>query len=181
MEAQVTHAGPAGTLVSVVIPAFNGERFIGPTIESALAQTYSSVEIIVVDDGSTDATQEAVRRFGDRVRYLRQSNQGGAAARNQGISAARGDWVAFLDQDDLWLPQKLERQAAVFLAEPSTVVCFTRWSRRDDQGNPMMHGSTAERDGLLDSVSRQARPARLRRRAASGAAFHRGAGEALPW
>ncbi len=158
MEAQVTHAGPAGTLVSVVIPAFNGERFIGPTIESALAQTYSSVEIIVVDDGSTDATQEAVRRFGDRVRYLRQSNQGGAAARNQGISAARGDWVAFLDQDDLWLPEKLERQAAVFLAEPSTVVCFTRWSHIDDQGNPMMHGSTAERDGLLDSVSRQARP-----------------------
>ena len=158
MEAQVTHAGPAGPLVSVVIPAFNGERLIGRTIESALAQTYSNVEIIVVDDGSTDATQEVVRRFGDRVRYLRQPNQGGAAARNQGISAARGDWVAFLDQDDLWLPEKLERQAAVFLEEPSTVVCFTRWSHIDDQGKPMTHGSTAERDRLLDSVSRQAKP-----------------------
>ncbi len=154
----MTQAGPAGPLVSVVIPAFNGERFIGRTIESALAQTYSNAEIIVVDDGSTDATLEVVRRFGDRVRCLRQSNQGGAAARNQGVSAARGDWVAFLDQDDLWRPEKLQRQAAVFLAEPSIAVCFTRWSHIDDQGNPMTHGSTTERDRLLDSVSHQGRP-----------------------
>lgn len=98
--------------VSVVITAFNHERYIGDALRSVLAQTYGDYEIVVVDDGSTDATAERVEAFGPAVRLLRQTNQGVAGSRNTGIFHARGRLLAFLDGDDLWEPDKLARQVA---------------------------------------------------------------------
>ena len=105
-------------LVTVVIPLYNGERFIAETIRSVLAQTMRDLEVVVVDDGSTDRGAEIVRSFGEPVRYLFQENAGVAAARNAGIAAARGEYIAFLDADDVWVPEKLERQLAELRRDP---------------------------------------------------------------
>jgi glycosyltransferase involved in cell wall biosynthesis len=103
--------------ISVVIPTFNRARQVDAALKSVLAQTYREFEVIVIDDGSTDGTGEALQEIispqgngGTRVRYFFQSNQGQSAARNKGTSEARGEWVAFLDSDDVWLPEKLEWQ-----------------------------------------------------------------------
>ncbi|MBI3299551.1 MAG: glycosyltransferase [Elusimicrobia bacterium] len=112
-------------LVSVVIPAFNAERWVPAALESVLAQDYAPLEVIVVDDGSKDGTGAAVARFGDRVRYVRQANSGVCQARNRGAREARGKLVAFLDADDVWLPGKLKAQAARFAARPGLATCFT--------------------------------------------------------
>lgn len=106
-----------GPLVSAVIPAYNAERWISDTIESVLDQDYSPVEIVVVDDGSTDKTAEIAESFGQNVQVLRKSNGGTASARNAGIRKAAGEYVAFLDADDLWKPKKLKHQ--VHLLEKS--------------------------------------------------------------
>lgn len=112
--------------VSCIVPVFNGEAYLGEAIESALAQTGAALEIVVVDDGSTDATAAVARSYGDPVRYVRQANSGPAAARNRGIEEARGALLAFLDADDLWVPDRLARQAAVLDADPrlSYTVCM---------------------------------------------------------
>lgn len=104
--------------ISVIIPVFNGERYLGEAIESILAQTWPSSEIIVVDDGSTDGTSKVARQFGDRVKYQRHPHSGVAAARNHGLAAARCDWIAFLDADDVWAPDKLRLQAHYLSAHP---------------------------------------------------------------
>ncbi len=99
--------------VSVVMPAYNAGQFIAEAIESVLAQTFGDFELIVVDDGAIDDTCNVVARFSDaRVRYFYQENRERSAARNAGIRAARGEYVAFLDADDTWLPEKLARQVA---------------------------------------------------------------------
>ena len=100
------------TLVSVVIPTFNYARFVGDAVESALGQTYPDLEVIVVDDGSTDDTQRMLKRFGSRIRYVYQNNRGLSAARNTGIRLANGEWIALLDSDDVWHRQKTEVQLA---------------------------------------------------------------------
>ncbi|MBI3977217.1 MAG: glycosyltransferase [Chloroflexi bacterium] len=105
-------------LVSAIIPAYNQAAFVSQAIESVLDQTCAEREVIVVDDGSTDETAEVVARYGDRVRQVTQANAGLAAARNTGIRHARGEYLAFLDADDVWLPQKLEAQMAVFREAP---------------------------------------------------------------
>ena len=105
-------------IVSVVIPAYDGEKYIGAAIESILAQTYKGVEIIVVDDGSPKPMEECVSAYGSAVRYVRQENAGTAAARNRGVREARGEYIGLLDQDDLWLPQKLDRQIPRFAEDP---------------------------------------------------------------
>ena len=97
-------------MISVVIPAFDSEATIARAIESVLAQTYKDYEIIVVDDGSKDGTGDAVRAFGDKVNYIYQENAGVSVARNTALAAAKGEWIAFLDADDQWLPDKLEKQ-----------------------------------------------------------------------
>lgn len=97
-------------LVSVVIPSFNHAQYVVEAVESALAQSYEPQEIIVVDDGSTDDTQQCLAPYRERIRVIYQQNQGLSAARNTGIRAALGEWVAFLDADDLWHPQKTEVQ-----------------------------------------------------------------------
>ena len=107
-------------LISVIIPVFNGERFLREAVESVLAQKYSPVEIIIVDDGSTDGSATVARSFPERVRYLHQTNKGPAAARNRGIEHAQGSLIAFADADDLWPANKLELQLP-YLLESSNV------------------------------------------------------------
>jgi glycosyltransferase involved in cell wall biosynthesis len=118
-------AAPEGPLVTCIVPVFNGERYLGEALDSTLAQTYRPLEIIVADDGSTDGTAALAATYGDRVRYLRQDNAGPAAARNLGLGAARGEFVPFLDADDLWHPEKLTRQMARFEARPDLEMCVT--------------------------------------------------------
>jgi len=114
--------------ISVVIPAYNSEKCIRETLESVFNQTLSPYEIIVVDDGSKDNTAALIQSFGDRVRYIRQDNQGIAAARNTGIHSATGDWIAFLDHDDLWLPTKLEKQSKVVTENPDLICVYTTFA-----------------------------------------------------
>jgi len=94
-------------LFSAVIPTFNRSHLLQATLESVFAQTFTDYEIIVVDDGSTDDTQEMVKSYGKRVQFFCQENAGPGAARNLGVSHARGEYVAFLDSDDLWFPWTL--------------------------------------------------------------------------
>jgi len=112
-------------LVSVVIPTFNRSDYCRQAVESALAQDYRPLEIIVVDDGGTDDTQIVVEHFGDPVRYVRQKNGGPAAARNTGVANSSGPFIAFLDSDDLWKPQKLSRQMLLLLDHPEVGMAFT--------------------------------------------------------
>ncbi|MFO8008368.1 MAG: glycosyltransferase family A protein [Candidatus Brocadiia bacterium] len=115
-------------LVSVVMPAYNAEGFVADAIESVLAQDYRPLEVLVVDDGSTDATGDVVQAYGAPVRCLRRENGGPAAARNTALREAGGDFIAFLDADDLWHPGKLEVQAALLQARPDVGLCSARMS-----------------------------------------------------
>ena len=116
------------TKISIAIPAYNSEACLRETLESALAQTHPAHEIIVVDDGSKDRTEEIALSFGSRIRYIKQQNQGIAGARNTAIREATGDWIAFLDHDDLILPNKLEKQLAVIEANPHLVVVYSAFT-----------------------------------------------------
>jgi glycosyltransferase involved in cell wall biosynthesis len=124
-------------LVSVIIPAYNCGRFVADAIESVLAQGRADIEVLVVDDGSTDDTAEVVARYGDAVTLIRQRNAGAAVARNTGIRVARGRYIAFLDADDVWLPGKIEAQLAHLERHPDVSLCCTRWGllRPDASGN----------------------------------------------
>ncbi|MHC4784098.1 MAG: glycosyltransferase family 2 protein [Planctomycetota bacterium] len=104
--------------ISVVIPAYNAEKHIARAIESVLAQTRPADEVIVIDDGSSDGTGDVVRSFGDKVIFIQQENAGASVARNAGIEAATSDWIAFLDADDEWLPNKLQLQVEHFKRNP---------------------------------------------------------------
>jgi glycosyltransferase involved in cell wall biosynthesis len=112
-----------GPLVSVIIPAYNRAGIIGETIENIFKQTYPNIEVIVVDDGSTDHTQEILRSFDSRIRWAVQENAGPAAARNRGIGMARGEIIAFQDSDDSWNPAKIERQVSLLEKAGDSVVC----------------------------------------------------------
>jgi len=125
-------------LVSVVIPAYNSSRTIAQTLESALTQGIAEIEVIVVDDGSSDDTAEIVRRSEDhRLRLVQRPNGGVASARNAGIELARGEWVAFLDSDDIWLPHKLERQLELMSAQPGCQASQGSAYFVDDQLRPL--------------------------------------------
>jgi glycosyltransferase involved in cell wall biosynthesis len=129
-------------VVSVVIPTFNRCGLVREAVASACAQHGAGFEIIVVDDGSTDDTAAALENdFGARVRILRTDNRGVAAARNLGVAASRGELIAFLDSDDLWLPRKLAAQAAFFAAHPEAEICQTKeiWIRNGVRVNPCAH------------------------------------------
>ncbi len=112
-------------VVSVIIPAYNAESFIKETIESALNQTYKNIEVIVVDDGSTDNTEKIVKSIDDkRIKYIKQNNRGVSAARNKGIEVSKGEFIALLDHDDIWLPRKLEKQLPLF-SDPQVGLVFS--------------------------------------------------------
>ncbi len=110
--------------VSVIIPVYNGERYLAEAVESALGQSHAPAEVIVVDDGSTDASAEAARRFSEHVRYEWQAHAGIGAARNRGTELARGELLAFLDADDRWPTGKLARQLEVLRLDPDLGMVF---------------------------------------------------------
>lgn len=124
--------------VSVIIPTYNRWPLVGVTIGSVLAQSYAELEIIVVDDGSTDDTAKQLNQIGSRLANLKQPNRGVSAARNFGVRHARGRYLAFLDSDDLWLPQKLAIQTAFMEQNPAVGICQTEeiWVRNGVRVNP---------------------------------------------
>jgi len=138
--------------VSVIIPAYNAERYIGRTLDSVLAQSRAVQEIIVVDDGSTDKTKEIVTRYGPPVHYIYQENAGVSAARNTGIKASAGEWVAFLDADDEWHEDNLEKQMALLERNPQLlwttanhILCYCNENRRkqrldSEEGTALLKG-----------------------------------------
>jgi glycosyltransferase involved in cell wall biosynthesis len=111
-------------LVSILIPCFNAERWIGQAIESALAQTHASIEIIVVDDGSTDRSLDIIKGFGQHIRWETAPNLGANATRNRLLARARGSWLQYLDADDYLLPDKVGRQMAVLAEHPDTDIVY---------------------------------------------------------
>lgn len=123
--------------VSVVIPAYNSADTTVETVDSVLAQTYAEVEVLVVDDGSTDHTPEAMARYGDRIRYIRKENGGACSARNLGIRSSDGAYVACLDCDDLWLPEKLERSLNALAARPEAAFVFSACYEVDAAGSTL--------------------------------------------
>jgi glycosyltransferase involved in cell wall biosynthesis len=120
--------------VSVIIPAYNAERYIRDTLGSVLAQTYPNIEVIVVDDGSRDGTADVVRSFGARVRYVKQENSGGCGRpRNHGMRVATGDMFVFIDSDDLMLPERIAREVDVLRLHPGVGMVFSNY--RDFEGD----------------------------------------------
>ena len=125
-------------LITVIIPTYNCDLYIVEAIESVLKQEDCHYEVVVIDDGSTDATQEVLEPLQKQIRYLKQENQGVAAARNQGIAQARGNLVAFLDADDYFFPGKLAKQAAIFAQHPDIGIVHSGWQRVDSAGNKLL-------------------------------------------
>jgi len=151
---------PSLPLVSIIIPAYNAERFIGETLRSVLLQTYQNIEIVVVDDGSTDDTATIVRQFTEqdqRIILIQQPNAGVAAARNCAIKNSHGEFVAPIDSDDLWYPHKIEKQVERILhASADTGLVYT-WSAHIDEEGCLTGGYNAgDREGsvLIDLVYR---------------------------
>ncbi len=166
--------------ITVIIPAYNRSLMLKQAVDSVLNQDYPHFELIAVDDGSTDDTPEMLACYGDKITVIRQQNLGVSAARNRGIAAAKGELIAFLDSDDLWLPGKLTKQAEFFHANPEALICQTEeiWIRRGKRVNPknrhkklsglifepclhlclvspsavMMRGSLFEKVGLFDET-----------------------------
>ena len=121
-------------LVSVIVPVHNGERFLRASIGSVLAQSYRNIEIIATNDGSTDGSESVLRALSPDIRVIDQRNQGAAAARNAGIAVARGEFLAFLDCDDCWDADKLERQLALHERYPEAVASYCDHRIIDDAG-----------------------------------------------
>lgn len=124
--------------VSVIIPVYNGDRFIDQAIQSIVSQTYNDYELLVVDDGSTDSTRHLLHQWGDRLRYIYQTNQGVAVARNHGLQLAQGELVAFLDADDWFLPDKLAAQVAMFDQQPQLGLVHSGWHRVNAEGDRLL-------------------------------------------
>jgi glycosyltransferase involved in cell wall biosynthesis len=132
------HADDAYPAVTAVLPTYNRGWVLAEAVDSVLAQDYPALELIVVDDGSTDDTPRLLAGYGERIRVIRQERGGVSAARNRGIAAARGDYIAFLDSDDLWRPRKITSQVAFFRSCPEARICQTDeiWIRRGRRVNP---------------------------------------------
>ena len=146
--------------VSYIIAVYNGQTYLAEAIDSILHQTVAPRELIVVNDGSTDGTADVCRQYGDRIRHVYQDNAGHSAARNHGVELARGEFVAFLDADDLIKPNKLERQLAQFDQRPELAFChaFSEnfWSPdipEDQRTNTPMHQKTHPLAPISDHIS----------------------------
>ncbi|HEY9644827.1 MAG TPA: glycosyltransferase family A protein [Chroococcidiopsis sp.] len=124
MSHSIANPASPSAAVSVIIPVYNREAYVGDAIRSVLGQTVPPAEVIVVDDGSSDRSAEIIQSFGPPVRYVAQANSGAAVARNRGVDLATGELLAFLDSDDRWQPDKLERQLAALQAQPELAMVF---------------------------------------------------------
>src|SRR3989338_7627565 len=111
--------------VSVIIPTYNSAKYLKEAITSVICQTYSNIEIIVIDDGSTDNMKEVVASFGDRIHYRYQENCGAAAARNHGLKLTQGNYIAFLDADDVWKPEKIQKHVNYLYSHPDIAMVLT--------------------------------------------------------
>lgn len=146
-------------MISVILPTYDREVYLERSIASVLGQRYPCDELIVVDDGSTDATVSVIERLAADspvpIRLIRQENRGAAAARNTGIRAARGQWLAFLDSDDWWLPGKLGLQVTAMIANPRMLISHTRevWFRRGRRVNQKKKHDPPGGDIFLASLS----------------------------
>ncbi len=139
--------------VSVIIPSYNSAHFVTTAVDSVLAQTYQNFEILVIDDGSRDNTREVLERYGTRICYINQENAGVAAARNKGIEQSRGRYVSFLDADDTWYPEKLEKQVEALSKNPNCKFCYSAVMWVDDNleelGIRHSHRKTSPLEDLL--------------------------------
>lgn len=125
-------------LVSVVMPVYGAEQYVALAVQSVLDQTYSNFELLIIDDGSRDRSIEICQQFTDsRIRIIHQENRGLAGARNTGIRHAQGEYLAFLDADDLWLPEKLEKHVAHLQRSPQIGISYSRSAFIDENGNPL--------------------------------------------
>lgn len=138
-------------LVTAILPVYNGEKYIASAIETVLAQTYPQVECIVIDDGSKDGTAEVCESFGDRIRFIRKENGGVATARNLGVKEAKGKYVAFLDADDKWTPEKTTKQVAE-LEATGAAVCLTGVGFIDGDDNLIGSDGVADHTDLLRNI-----------------------------
>jgi glycosyltransferase involved in cell wall biosynthesis len=125
-------------LVSVVIPNYNYAHYLREAIDSVLSQTYPELEVIVVDDGSSDNSPEVLASYGERIKSVFQKNQGVSAARNNGVAASTGEFIAFLDADDSWLPTKVEKQVAIFRSDPTIGLVHVAVNEVDAAGNSLL-------------------------------------------
>ncbi|MEW6544055.1 MAG: glycosyltransferase [Nitrospirota bacterium] len=139
--------------VSVVVPVYNGERYLREALDSVFAQTFRDYEVVCVDDGSKDGSLDILQSYGTKVTVLRQVNQGACAARNAGVQATSAPYVAFLDQDDRWYPHKLEQQVAVLETEPDVVLVLCNSDRMDEHGRRIQVGAA-----LAERVTRRRSP-----------------------
>lgn len=130
--------------VSVIVPTFNNEKYLGETIKSILDQSYQPEDIIVVDDGSTDGTGKIVKSFGSKIKYIYQENQGLAVARNTGLANAEGKYFTFLDGDDLWMPENLEIKVAILGKDRSLAAVFSDFVLFSDGGVIRERGITSQ-------------------------------------
>jgi len=138
-------------LVSVIMPAYNCASYIGQALNSALAQDYENIEIIVINDGSTDSTPDILASYGDRITVLNQKNSGSAAARNFGLRTAKGEYLAFLDSDDYWLANKISLQVEYLQNHPDTGLVYCDWIEwRADQDGKFQMPSDINEDMSLE-------------------------------
>jgi len=158
-------------VVSVVIPVFNNGPYVADAVQSVLSQTRRPDEVLVVDDGSTDGTAEALKPFLSSIRYVYQRNRGEPAARNRGIREAKGNYIAFLDGDDLWLPRKLDIQMRHFAEHPNCGLVYSDMSTFDEKG--IIDPSIARRYRLTLPSGRIFRPLFMRTLFGSGSVVFR--------
>lgn len=135
------------SLVSVIMPAYNASKFIGAAIETVLNQTYSNIELIIIDDCSTDNTNEIIQYYVGRhsniIHLKNETNLGPGGTRNRGINIANGEYIAFLDSDDLWEPSKIEKQVGIFnvsIAPVGVVYCWTTYTDSEKSPTPKLSG-----------------------------------------
>jgi glycosyltransferase involved in cell wall biosynthesis len=145
--------------VSTIIAAYNAERTIAETVESALAQRYEGNEVVVVNDGSTDSTAAILRGYDGRIRVVTQSNRGAAAARNAGVAQSGGKYLAFLDSDDVWLPGKLATMIAVLERNPAASLAFSEFGFIDDNGNEYRTSSIGKLPSFKELMTKRPFPA----------------------
>lgn len=146
--------------VSVVIPCYNGGGFLRETIDSVLAQTYPVLEVIVVDDGSTDNSAVIAEEIGPPVRVLRQVNQGESVARNRGMDEAKGDWIAFLDADDYWMPTKLQKQLDA-INDNYAAICSHYFRFSDLTKIPKIQKNSKQRQFKVEQILRDGTPCQI--------------------